>query len=492
MAGQNDFLIFDENQDNMLTQELYASDDDRTDGFKTGLARSNVTNKVLRQSSIMASAIGELVKTQGGQATDISLSNLVGSLKRLYSIKNYYSDATYAEDDIVISIIDDEVKLYRSLVDNNIGNQLSDTTKWESVELGGGSSRNIGEIVSSTIPLTDAGLHLLDGSLISGSGSYSAFVDYIADLYDSGDYTAIFDTEANWQSTVTSKGVCNKFVYDSINNTVRLPKYGASIYTKNPTISISTASTVPVSVYGTGKPLLFTSNGSNSFTIGRSTSNTIFYTQTNTTSNLPQSTSNVANLADAQQLGITKNTASGLTGSAKTSSVISSYSLTNYPLSCYYYIVIATTTKTDIEVDIDEIATDLNSKADITAVDGRWVFSNSQIAQSVTYPTSANTAYSLANYLPDDDYSYEVMLSGSITTGTGSSDYLHLTVSSDIITSGVFICGARTRTTYSVAGSGNAILPVGGERKIYINYNSGYTGTYNLYVKAYRRLGSNT
>ena len=43
--------------------------------------------------------------------------------------------------------------------------------------------RKIGEIVTSALPLTDAGLHLIDGALISGSGSYSAFVDYIADLY---------------------------------------------------------------------------------------------------------------------------------------------------------------------------------------------------------------------------------------------------------------------------------------------------------------------
>lgn len=46
-----------------------------------------------------------------------------------------------------------------------------------------GSGRNIGEIVASTIPLTDAGLHLLDGSLIQGDGIYSDFVDYIANLY---------------------------------------------------------------------------------------------------------------------------------------------------------------------------------------------------------------------------------------------------------------------------------------------------------------------
>ena len=38
----------------------------------------------------------------------------------------------------------------------------------------GGSTRNIGEIVSSTMPLVDAGLHLLDGALLA-SGSYADF-----------------------------------------------------------------------------------------------------------------------------------------------------------------------------------------------------------------------------------------------------------------------------------------------------------------------------
>ena len=46
------------------------------------------------------------------------------------------------------------------------------------------NARNIGEIVPSVLPLTDASLHLLDGSLIDGNGIYGEFVDYIADLYE--------------------------------------------------------------------------------------------------------------------------------------------------------------------------------------------------------------------------------------------------------------------------------------------------------------------
>lgn len=57
--------------------------------------------------------------------------------------------------------------------------------------------RNIGEIVESLIPLTDSGLHLLDGTLINGNGSYADFVDYIANLYN--------NTTAK-QDNVTNKG----------------------------------------------------------------------------------------------------------------------------------------------------------------------------------------------------------------------------------------------------------------------------------------------
>lgn len=48
----------------------------------------------------------------------------------------------------------------------------------------GQNARNIGEVVHSILPLTSAGLHLLDGSLLSGSGSYANFVTYMKRLYN--------------------------------------------------------------------------------------------------------------------------------------------------------------------------------------------------------------------------------------------------------------------------------------------------------------------
>ena len=86
------------------------------------------------------------------------------------------------------------------------------------------SPRNIGELVYSSLPLTDANLHLVDGSLLNGSGIYASFVSHIATLYADSLNAGLFITESEWQTQVNTYGVCGKYVYDSTNNTVRLPK----------------------------------------------------------------------------------------------------------------------------------------------------------------------------------------------------------------------------------------------------------------------------
>ena len=67
-------------------------------------------------------------------------------------------------------------------------------------------------IISSTVPLTDSGLHLLDGSVLDGSGIYGSFVTYIAGLVST--YPNLFCSEATWQASITNYGTCGKFVYD--------------------------------------------------------------------------------------------------------------------------------------------------------------------------------------------------------------------------------------------------------------------------------------
>lgn len=210
----------------------------------------------------------------------------------------------------------------------------------------GGSSafknNNIGEIIQSTIPLSDAGLHLLDGSVISGSGSYSAFVTHIAGLVSS--YPNLFTTEANWQSAVSTYGVCGKFVYDSVNNTVRLPKItGFTEGTIDPTVlgDLTEAGLPNI----TGRFGAWESNNSHKIADeGPFTTTSTSGGEQNGNGTWNTTTMNLSR-------------ANPIYGNSDT--------VQPQSIKVLYYIVIATSTKTSIEVDIDEIATDLNGKADV-------------------------------------------------------------------------------------------------------------------------------
>ena len=202
-------------------------------------------------------------------------------------------------------------------------------------------ARNIGQIIQSTIPLTDAGLHLLDGSVISGDGVYADFVTYIAGLVST--YPDLFVSENNWQTAVTTYGVCGKFVYDSTNNTVRLPK-----------ITGFTEGTIDVTALGdyiqAGLPNI-TGNISANRGWGRDGLGATGAFQASGSAAMSDTINGY-------------NNANNVTFDASRSSSIYGNSDTVQPQSIkvLYYIVIATSTKTDIEVDIDDIVTDLNGK----------------------------------------------------------------------------------------------------------------------------------
>lgn len=202
--------------------------------------------------------------------------------------------------------------------------------------------RNIGEIVASTVPLSDAGLHLLDGGVIQGSGSYAAFVTYMAGLVSG--HPNCFTTETTWQNTVTSKGACGKFVYNSSANTIRLPKITGFI-----------EGTIDESALGelveAGLPNITGSGG--------------FDTNTNENGSY---WSGALEATESGNQGVANDGSKStlFTLDASRSSAIYGRSNTVQPqaIRVFYYIVVATTTKTNIEVNIDNIAADLNNKVD--------------------------------------------------------------------------------------------------------------------------------
>lgn len=80
MSGINKILQFDENNNNSLTDEAYSTDTQRLNGVGSGIARSSLYNKTLRQVSSVCHGIGKIVAENGYDFTE-DIDTLVSSFK---------------------------------------------------------------------------------------------------------------------------------------------------------------------------------------------------------------------------------------------------------------------------------------------------------------------------------------------------------------------------------------------------------------------------
>lgn len=76
----SNFLIFDENEQNMLSDGDYNSSTQRQDGVVPGLAQSALHNKLFFQTSTMCAALAEVLSNQGNTVQDSDYSGLVDAL----------------------------------------------------------------------------------------------------------------------------------------------------------------------------------------------------------------------------------------------------------------------------------------------------------------------------------------------------------------------------------------------------------------------------
>ena len=129
------------------------------------------------------------------------------------------------------------------------------------------------------------------------------------------------------------------------------------------------------------------------------------------------------------------------------------------------------------------------------SIDGQWVYNYQLLANNVAADnTTPVTQYSLANYLPNDGYDYEVLMQGICNTGTTSGQFMSIVLQTDIYTGSIEICSISTRTNAFLDTRGNGIVVVGTGR--YVSHvpssSSNYNGNYTLAVTAYRRIGTNS
>ena len=262
--------------------------------------------------------------------------------------------------------------------------------------------RNFGELVYSSIPLSDSSLKLLDGSLIQGTGIYSNFVEYMAGIVNT--YPTIFTTEENWQETVGRYGVCGKYVYNATNNTIRIPKVTGII---EGTADVNALG----NIVAAGLPTLTTATSGNhthSGTTGKGSAhshtrgtmnigatwylgNGGFYDSHNPTSTgavtfARSGWGNNGEMLQNQGTKFTFNASRNWTGSTSSeSSHTHSYSISSsgshnhtinwgtttntvqpQTVKMFVYVVVATDiVKSDSAIDLDNIISDLNGKADV-------------------------------------------------------------------------------------------------------------------------------
>lgn len=79
----------------------------------------------------------------------------------------------------------------------------------------------LGMIFPAAFPLTDASVHLLDGSIISQAGMYSSFASYLKSLIANGTIQECTLDEYNLE--LETYGQCGKFVVDNDAGTIKLP-----------------------------------------------------------------------------------------------------------------------------------------------------------------------------------------------------------------------------------------------------------------------------
>ena len=125
-----------------------------------------------------------------------------------------------------------------------------------------------------------------------------------------------------------------------------------------------------------------------------------------------------------------------------------------------------------------------------------WVRVHTAIASSVSLNGSTPLEYDLSSYLPDDSYNYEILIGGSLVTGTTAGYYGYYTIGSDITidTDGGYLAVAYaiTRTSSSMYAGGTILLPISTSRKVYISRNTNYHATVTVWLEAYRRIGTNS
>lgn len=295
------------------------------------------------------------------------------------------------------------------------------------------------------------------GSWLSGNIYTTAYNTLVAKL-GTGNVKSVSDTYTDYD-----------FVVNADDMTFRLPlKNGQEIM-------------FATGVKGNGMSMGLT-NGTDNFAWGRSNQNTMYATRSLLGSSVGTKMTSDAPILDDISIGL-------ITNSEYSGIILDTENIT-IPEGWNLYYKVANAVQNLELLDVAGVTADLNRKVNINSdvIDGQWV--NNQIVVS-TSATTTLTQHDLSDYLPDDNYNYEVIInlygqnSSNVAVAIGTDIIDNADVSN--VDSGLFQLRVSSATTQSV---NTFVMPVGHSRYL-TSIASAKPAIYCLSVLAYRRIGTN-
>ena len=139
-------------------------------------------------------------------------------------VPEYDSKTEYNVNSIVKGVVNNEMKLFSSLLDESVGQDLTNESAWKELSFGGGGLE-IGDIGIAALGIdeTKGKRRYLNGQLIIQE-QYVQFTNKVKSAVAL--YPSLACTESEWQTTATMTvgGQVGKFVVDNDAGTIRLPK----------------------------------------------------------------------------------------------------------------------------------------------------------------------------------------------------------------------------------------------------------------------------
>lgn len=125
-----------------------------------------------------------------------------------------------------------------------------------------------------------------------------------------------------------------------------------------------------------------------------------------------------------------------------------------------------------------------------TVIDGQWTSDGTVVIEGLQLHASTNISYPVA--VPDDGHKYEAVLSCIGTSTTTSGQATALFIQSSEMTYAQCVYRGTPRSAANVMVGGSIIIPLGTDRQVTFVRSNDYYGTANIYLRGYRRIGSNT